>query len=150
MKIILEETEEHLKGKRRVEIVWDRDDLDIYEFREKLLEPAMLAWTYHPDTISELFGDYSEEVKQNKNKGEYMKRASVEVLNEGEMVLGSHTAGNFFVREFEDDIEVGGVFYDSLSEAVKHITEYAQPPKTYSETCDMLDDPEQNHPDNLK
>ena len=79
MKIILEETEEHLKGKRRVEIVWDRDDLDIYEFREKLLEPALLAWTYHPSTISELFGDYSEElgdarvyntVKQTKNKGE--------------------------------------------------------------------------------
>jgi len=79
MKIILEETAEHLKGKRRVEIEWDQDDMDIYEFREKLLEPAMLAWTYHPSTISELFGDYSEElgdarvyntVKQTKNKGE--------------------------------------------------------------------------------
>ena len=62
MKIILEETAEHLKGKRRVEIEWDQDDMDIYEFREKLLEPALLAWTYHPNTISELFGDDDEEL----------------------------------------------------------------------------------------
>ena len=79
MKIILEETIEHLKGKRRVEIEWDRDDMDIYEFREMLLEPAMLAWTYHPNTISALFGEYSEELgddnvcnnkSEQKNKGE--------------------------------------------------------------------------------
>ena len=83
MKIILEETTEHLKGKRRVEIEWDRDDMDIYEFRENLLEPAMLAWTYHPNTISALFGEYSEElgddnvcnnkdlyISEQKNKGE--------------------------------------------------------------------------------
>ena len=62
MKIILEETLEHSTGKRRVEIEWDRDDMDIYEFRENLLEPAMLAWTYHPNTISALFGEYSEEL----------------------------------------------------------------------------------------
>ena len=62
MKIILEETAEHLEGKRRVEIEWDQDDMDIYEFREKLLEPALLAWTYHPNTISELFGDDDEEL----------------------------------------------------------------------------------------
>jgi len=62
MKIILEETAENLKGKRRVEIEWDQDDMDIYEFREKLLEPAMLAWTYHPSTIAELFGEHSEEL----------------------------------------------------------------------------------------
>ena len=67
MKIILEETAEHLNGKRRVEIEWDRDDMDIYEFREKLLEPALLAWTYHPSTISELFGDYSEELANHQN-----------------------------------------------------------------------------------
>ena len=79
MKIILEETIEHLKGKRRVEIEWDRDDMDIYEFRENLLEPAMLALTYHPDTIAALFGEYSEELgddnvcnnkSEQKNKGE--------------------------------------------------------------------------------
>jgi hypothetical protein len=79
-----------------------------------------------------------------------MKRATIEILNEGELILDSKTAGQYMVREYEDDIEVGGVFYDSLSEAVKHITEYAKPDKSYSETCDMLDDPEQNHPDNLK
>ena len=62
MKIILEETAEHLKGKRRVEIEWDQDDMDIYEFREKLLEPALLAWTYQPNTIAELFGDDDEEL----------------------------------------------------------------------------------------
>ena len=64
MKIVLEETLEHLKGKRRVEIEWDQDDMDIYEFKEKLLEPALLAWTYQPNTIAELFGE--EEVEDNE------------------------------------------------------------------------------------
>ena len=81
MKIILEETAENLKGKRRVEIEleWDQDDMNIYEFREKLLEPALLAWTYHPSTIAELFGEHSEELSEwpygetkQKNKGEWL------------------------------------------------------------------------------
>ena len=57
MRIILEETEDHAEGKRRVEILWTKDDIDILELKDKLLEPALLAWSFQPDTISGLFGD---------------------------------------------------------------------------------------------
>ena len=62
MRIIFEETEDnHFDGKRRVEIEWTRDDMTIFELREKLLEPALLALTYQPCTIAELFNENIEE-----------------------------------------------------------------------------------------
>ena len=57
MKIILEETNEHSTGKQRVEIEYSNDDMDIWNFKEKLLVPALLAWTFHQSTIDELFGE---------------------------------------------------------------------------------------------
>lgn len=50
-----------------------------------------------------------------------MKRATIEILNEGELILDSKTAGQYMVREFENDVEIGGMFYDSLSEAETHV-----------------------------
>ena len=37
-----------------------------------------------------------------------MKRATIEVLDEGEKIFGSKTRGEFFVREYEDDLEMSG------------------------------------------
>ena len=34
-----------------------------------------------------------------------MKKATIEILHEGETVLGSRTAGAYFVREYEDGEE---------------------------------------------
>ena len=66
MKIIFEETEDnHHDGKRKVEIEWSSDDMTIWEFREKLLEPALLAWTYGEETIAELFNEKDEEDKED-------------------------------------------------------------------------------------
>lgn len=70
MKIILEETDENHyshDGKRRVEIEWSTDDMTIFEFKEKLLEPALLAWTYQPVTIAELFNENIENIEREEN-----------------------------------------------------------------------------------
>ena len=40
-----------------------------------------------------------------------MKTATLEVLNEGELIFGTRTAGSYFVREYEDNIEMGGSFF---------------------------------------
>lgn len=72
MKIILEETDKNhysYDGKRRVEIEWSADDMTIFEFKEKLLEPALLAWTYQPQTINELFG-IKEEFEEGEDNNE--------------------------------------------------------------------------------
>jgi NDP-sugar pyrophosphorylase family protein len=104
MKIVLEETLEHLKGKRRVEIEWDQDDMDIYEFKEQLLEPALLAWTYQPNTIAELFGE--EEVEDNEiAKTEY----DFDDGN-GKVPAHKHYHGNGWVAdtaEVDDSVYVG-------------------------------------------
>ena len=61
MKIILEETKDHPNDpKRKVEIEISYDDMNIWDFKEKLLVPALLAWTYHQETIDELFGGAEE------------------------------------------------------------------------------------------
>ena len=39
-----------------------------------------------------------------------MKTSTIETLEEGELVLGSRTAGQYMVRFFEDDEEQGGTF----------------------------------------
>ncbi len=59
-----------------------------------------------------------------------MKRATIEILNSDEWVLGSKTKGEYMVREFENDVEIGGMFFESLSEAQEHVDNY----------CNQLDD----------
>lgn len=58
------------------------------------------------------------------------KHATIEILNEGELVLGSKTNGEYMVREYENEVEVGGMFFESLSEAQEHVDSY----------CNQLDD----------
>ena len=53
-----------------------------------------------------------------------MKKATIEILHEGETVLGSRTAGKYLVREYENEEEMGGSFYKTLEEAEAHVREY--------------------------
>ena len=53
-----------------------------------------------------------------------MKKATIEILHEGETVLGSRTAGKYLVREYENKEEMGGSFYKTLEEAEAHVREY--------------------------
>ena len=46
-----------------------------------------------------------------------MKTATLEVLNEGELIFGTRTNGSYFVREYEDDEEVAGSFFNTEEEA---------------------------------
>ena len=43
-----------------------------------------------------------------------MKKAVIEILYDGEAVLGSQTAGKYMVREYEDDLEMGGGFFKTI------------------------------------
>ena len=53
-----------------------------------------------------------------------MKKAVIEILYEDEPVLGSRTNGQYLVREYENDEELGGSFYKTLEEAEAHVREY--------------------------
>ena len=53
-----------------------------------------------------------------------MRTATIEILNEGETVFGSRTAGEYFVREYEDNVEMSGSFYKTINEAEAHVREY--------------------------
>ena len=53
-----------------------------------------------------------------------MKTATIEVLEEGELILGSPTAGKYFVRRYEDEEEMGGGFFKTKKEAETHVREY--------------------------
>ena len=53
-----------------------------------------------------------------------MKKATIEILHEDESVLGSKTSGQYMVREYEDEIEMGGSFHKYLHDAVNHVKEY--------------------------
>ena len=53
-----------------------------------------------------------------------MKRATIEILNEGETVFGSRTAGEYFVREYEDGEEMSGGFFKTITEAEAAVREY--------------------------
>ena len=53
-----------------------------------------------------------------------MKKATIEVLEEGELIFGSPTTGKYFVRRYEDDIEMGGGFFKTKKEALTHAREY--------------------------
>ena len=53
-----------------------------------------------------------------------MKTATIEVLEEGELIFGSPTAGKYFVRRYEDEEEMGGGFFKTKKEALTHAREY--------------------------
>jgi hypothetical protein len=42
-----------------------------------------------------------------------MRTATIEKLKKGELVFGTPTAGEWYVREFGDDVEVGGCFFET-------------------------------------
>ena len=46
-----------------------------------------------------------------------MKKATIEILEKDEKVLGSRTSGEYMVRKFEDGVEMGGEFHYTLTEA---------------------------------
>ena len=53
-----------------------------------------------------------------------MKKATIEILHEGETIFGSRTAGEYFVREYENEEEMGGSFHKYLHDAVSHVRKY--------------------------
>jgi hypothetical protein len=53
-----------------------------------------------------------------------MKKATIEVLEEGELIFGSPTVGKYFVRRYEDEVEMGGGFFKTKKEAIIHAREY--------------------------
>tara|TARA_S200000501_G_C20266384_1_gene500922 strand:- start:133 stop:324 length:192 start_codon:yes stop_codon:yes gene_type:complete len=53
-----------------------------------------------------------------------MKTATIEILNAGEKIFGSRTAGEYFVREYEDGEEMGGGFFKTMKEAEARVREY--------------------------
>ena len=55
-----------------------------------------------------------------------MKTATIEILNEGETIFGSRTAGQYLVRRYEDGEEMGGGFFKTIEEAETEVREYQQ------------------------
>ena len=55
-----------------------------------------------------------------------MKKAVIEILYDGEVVLGSQTAGKYMVREYEDGEEMSGGFFKTMAEAETCVREYQQ------------------------
>tara|TARA_B100000029_G_C17420679_1_gene904187 strand:+ start:227 stop:403 length:177 start_codon:yes stop_codon:yes gene_type:complete len=53
-----------------------------------------------------------------------MKHATIEVLEPGEKIFGSPTAGKYFVRRYEDGVEMGGGFFKTKKEAQQHVREF--------------------------
>ena len=53
-----------------------------------------------------------------------MKKATIEVLEPGELIFGSPTVGKYFVRRYEDGEEMGGGFFKTKKEALTHVREY--------------------------
>lgn len=53
-----------------------------------------------------------------------MRKATIEVLEKGEKVLGSPTAGRYHVLEYMDDEQVGGQFFETMKEANDHVSQY--------------------------
>ena len=50
-----------------------------------------------------------------------MKTATLEILDEGELIFGTRTAGSYFVREYEDNEEMSGSFFKTEEEAKAHV-----------------------------
>ena len=53
-----------------------------------------------------------------------MKKATIEILHEGETIFGSRTNGPYFVQEYEDGEVMGASFHKYLHDAVSHVREY--------------------------
>ena len=53
-----------------------------------------------------------------------MKTATIEILKQGETIFGSRTAGEYFVRKYEDNEEMGGGFFKTMKEAEARVREY--------------------------
>ena len=53
-----------------------------------------------------------------------MRRATLEILQDGERVFGSPTGGKYFVQEFENEEPRGGSFFKTIQEAEKHMVEW--------------------------
>ena len=53
-----------------------------------------------------------------------MKTTKIEILKEGELIFGSPTVGKYFVRRYEDKVEMGGGFFKTKKEAHQHAREY--------------------------
>ena len=52
------------------------------------------------------------------------RRATLEILQDGEKIFRSNTGGKYFVQEFEDEQPRGGSFFKTIQEAEKHMVEY--------------------------
>ena len=55
-----------------------------------------------------------------------MKKATIEILHEGETVLGSPTNGQYFVQEYENGEVMGASFHKYLHDAVSHVKKYQE------------------------
>ena len=53
-----------------------------------------------------------------------MKHATIEILLRSEKIFGSETSGEYFVREYEDNVEMSGSFYKTMNEAEAHVRKY--------------------------
>ena len=53
-----------------------------------------------------------------------IRRATLEILQDGEKIFGSPTGGKYFVQEFENDEPRGGSFFKTIQDAEKHMMEY--------------------------
>jgi len=72
--------------------------------------------------------------------------ATIEILNEGEMVFDTIPAGRYMVREYDGEEELGAEFYESILLAEKHVLMYQA-----QAVCrgGYEEEPEQNNGDNL-
>ena len=55
-----------------------------------------------------------------------MKTATIAILEEGELIFGSRTNGDYFVRRYEDVEEMSGSFFKTMEEAETDVREYQQ------------------------
>ena len=53
-----------------------------------------------------------------------IRRATLEILQDGEKIFGSNTQGKYFVQEFENEQPRGGSFFKTIQEAERHMVEY--------------------------
>ena len=76
------------------------------------------------------------------------KRATLEILQDGEQVFGSNTAGKYFVQEYVDDQPTGGQFFSSIEDAERHMRafELKESPQFLSESFDDMRYPEDEEP----
>ena len=55
-----------------------------------------------------------------------MRKATIEVLERGETVLGYSAMGRYHVLEYVDDEQVGGQFFETMKKANEHVSQYIQ------------------------